>query len=153
MSETVFSAPNLSQRPPRSARVRLGGFIILPRILDKCRAVIAGTAGEFKYNGPLDQHFFRFTKLDADALKKIVASGKGDGEILEWIMENAGHRPQPWEILQWSTYYEQRTPDSDAETLQYFASLVAKYSATRTDIKTWLDYLDLDDHMTFGGQA
>jgi hypothetical protein len=28
------SAPNLTQRPPRSPRVRLGGYAMLPRILD-----------------------------------------------------------------------------------------------------------------------
>jgi len=25
-------------------------------------------------------------------------------------------------------------------------------SATREDVKTWFDYLDLDDHVTFGGK-
>jgi hypothetical protein len=34
-----MSAPiapiDLTQRPPRSMRVRLGGFVLLPRILDK----------------------------------------------------------------------------------------------------------------------
>ena len=28
------AAPNLTQRPPRSPRVRLGGYAMLPRILD-----------------------------------------------------------------------------------------------------------------------
>lgn len=37
--------PNLAQRLPRSPRVRLGGFVILPRIPDKCRATLAGTNG------------------------------------------------------------------------------------------------------------
>ena len=32
------NAPDLTQRPPRSPRVRLGGFVILPRMLDKGRA-------------------------------------------------------------------------------------------------------------------
>ena len=38
-------ALNLTQRPPRSPRVRLGGYTILPRILDKARASLAGTLG------------------------------------------------------------------------------------------------------------
>ena len=33
-------------QPPRAA----GRYVVLPRILDKGRAEIAGTAGEFKYN-------------------------------------------------------------------------------------------------------
>ncbi len=30
--------PDLTQFPPRSPRVRLGGYVILPRMLDKGRA-------------------------------------------------------------------------------------------------------------------
>ena len=40
------SAPDLTQRPPRSPRVRLGGYVLLPRLLDKGRAALAGTLGE-----------------------------------------------------------------------------------------------------------
>ncbi len=36
------NAPDLTQRPPRSPRVRLGGYVILPRMLDKGRATING---------------------------------------------------------------------------------------------------------------
>ena len=32
---STLSAPNLTQRPPRSPRVRLGGYVILARVLDK----------------------------------------------------------------------------------------------------------------------
>jgi hypothetical protein len=32
---------DLTQRPPRSMRQRLGGFVLLPRILDKGRAKLA----------------------------------------------------------------------------------------------------------------
>jgi hypothetical protein len=39
--------PDPTQRPPRSPRVRLGGYVILARILDKGRAELAGTAGEY----------------------------------------------------------------------------------------------------------
>jgi hypothetical protein len=40
---------DLTQRPPRSVRVRLGRYIILPRLLDKCRATLAGKNGEYHY--------------------------------------------------------------------------------------------------------
>ena len=35
---------DLTQRPPRSPRVRLGGYVILPRMLDKGRATINGAS-------------------------------------------------------------------------------------------------------------
>ena len=152
MSNTL-NAPNLTQRPPRSARARLGGYALLPRMLDKCRATIAGVNGEFHYNCPLDQHILKFLGLDPEALKAEVATGKGDGEILTWVLANAKNKHTPWEIRAWTDYHNERGPDSDAETLQYFAGMVGKLTTTREDINSWMDALDLDDHVTFGGKA
>ncbi|MDQ3621349.1 MAG: DUF5069 domain-containing protein [Verrucomicrobiota bacterium] len=148
-----ISAPDLTRRPPRSPRCRLGGYALLPRMLDKGRAEIAGTNGEFHYNCPLDQHILSYLGLDAAALREQLAAGKGDGEILEWINTTATNKRTPWEIEQWSDFQQRRGPDSDAETLGYFAEAVGKLTKAREDIKTWTDLLDLDDHMTFGGKA
>ena len=153
MSNKNISAPDLTNRPPRSPRCRLGGYAILPRLLDKGRAEIAGLNGEFNYNAPLDQHIINFLGLDVAALREQLAAGKGDGEILEWINANAKHKRAPWEIEQWSEFHEHRGPDSDAETLAFFADYVGKFSKTREDIKTYFDVVDLDDHVTFGGKA
>jgi hypothetical protein len=144
---------NLTQRPPRSTRTRLGGYVLLPRLLDKCRAELAGTSGEYHYNCPLDQNFFNFTGIDHEALKAEAAKGLGDGEILEWIEAHAKHPRTPWEIEQWSEYQQRRSPDSDSETSGFFSGMLSKLSTTRPDIKTWSDLLDLDDYVTFGGKA
>ncbi len=149
---TTISAPDLTTRPPRSSRVRLGGYVVLGRILDKGRADIAGTAGEYKYNNPADHHFFRFVGITADALREQLATGKGDGEILNWIEETATHKRMPWEIQHWSNWLSERGPDSDTETMELFTKRVGDISKTREDVKTWFDYLDLDDHVTFGGK-
>ncbi|MCF6310829.1 MAG: DUF5069 domain-containing protein [Verrucomicrobiales bacterium] len=42
-------------------------------MLDKCRAELAGTNGDYNYNCTLDQRFFVFTGINADALKAEVA--------------------------------------------------------------------------------
>ncbi|MFL6516168.1 MAG: DUF5069 domain-containing protein [Chthoniobacterales bacterium] len=152
MNSPTDHAPNLTQRPPRSPRVRLGGYVGLARILDKGRADLAGTAGEYRYNNPMDHHFFRFTGLTSEALREQLAAGKGDGEILAWIEENASNKHTPWEIQQWSAWLNERGPDSDTETLEFFTKRVGDISRTREDVKTWFDYLDLDDHVTFGGK-
>lgn len=143
---------DLTQRPPRSVRVRLGGYVILPRMLDKCRATIAGKNGEYHYDCSMDRHFLRFVGIDAEALKAEVATGKSDSEILAWIEANATSPRSPWEIVQWSSYHETRGPDSDAETLLWYAEKVGEFSKTREDIKGFADLLDLDDYCTFGGQ-
>jgi hypothetical protein len=143
---------DLTQRPPRSVRVRLGGYVILPRMLDKCRATIAGENGEYHYDCSMDRHFLRFTGIDAEALKAEVATGKSDSEMLAWIEANATSPRSAWEIVQWSSYHETRGPDSDAETLLWYAEKVGEFSKTREDIKGFADLLDLDDYCSFGGQ-
>lgn len=148
-----LQAFDLTQRPPRSARTRLGGYVILPRLLDKCRATLVGKNGEYHYNCPLDQHFFRFAGIDADALKAEVAKGLGDGALLEWIQAHSKTPRTPWEIQQWSDYHDRRGPDSDAETLNYFLGYLKKISETREDIRSWSDLLDLDDYASFGGKV
>jgi hypothetical protein len=45
-------------------RSRLGGFVLLRRILDKGRATLAGKNGEYNYNSPIDQHLVRFLGPD-----------------------------------------------------------------------------------------
>jgi hypothetical protein len=143
---------DLTQRPPRSPRVRLGGFATLPRILDKCRAVIAGKEGEYKFNCPLDQRFFSFAQADAEALKKAVQSGKGDGEMLEWIQQNSKRKLDDHEIAAWSEHQAQRVP-SDLESREYFHGIHKSLGSNREDIVTWFDLLDLDDYVSFGGKA
>jgi chromate transporter len=92
---------DLTRRPPRSMRVRLGGFVILARMLDKGRATLAKKNGEYNYNSPTDQHLIRFLGFDPEALLKELAAGKGDGEILEWVKANAKTPRAPLEMEDW----------------------------------------------------
>ncbi len=121
-------------------------------MLDKGRATLAGKNGEFNYDAPFDQHIIQFLRFDPAALLEQLKAGQGDGEILAWLQEHAEHKPTPWEIEQWSDYMLRRTPDSDEETLIFFFRRVGSFSKTREDIKTWMDLIDLDDHVTFGGK-
>ena len=150
---TNIPAPDLTQRPPRSPRSRLGGYALLPRMLDKGRATLVGKNGEYHYNCPLDQHIVNFAGIDPKKLLAELKKGKGDGEILEWITANSKTKRTAWEIQQWSDYHDRRGPDSDAETMQFFTGYVARLTQKREDIRTWADVLELDDYCSFGGKA
>jgi hypothetical protein len=155
MSENTLAltnAPDLTKKAPRSPRVRLGGYAILPRMLDKGRAALIGKLGEYKYNCNLDQFFVNFTGIDAEALKAQLALGKGDGEILDWINANAKTPRGPWEIAAWSRYHEERGADSVDKRVR-FAEYLGTFTQTRADIHSWFDILDLDDYVSFGGKA
>ena len=147
----AMSPLDLTKRPPRSPRVRLGGYVILPRMLDKGRATVAGLNGEYHYACPMDQHFINYTGIDPEKLKEQLAAGLGDSAILAWIDENAADKREPWEIAQWSAYHVARVP-TDTDTREYFNGLHKEASELCEDVATWFDVLDLDDYVCFGGK-
>lgn len=146
-----ITGPDLTKQPPRSPRVRLGGYALLPRMLDKGRATIAGKNGEYHYNCPLDQRLTAFVGIDAQALREQLESGKGDGEILEWINANAKTPRRPDEIASWTAYMEQRAP-GNVDSRDFFHETHSRIASKREDIATWFDLLDLDDYVTYGGK-
>jgi len=147
-----YKNPDLTQHPPRSPRARLGGYVILPRAIDKARATLAGKNGEYHFNCPLDQRFFAFTGIKSEALLEQLKAGLGDGEILDWIKANSAAKPSPEEISKWSLENEHRVPNSE-ESKKKLESDVKSIAPLRTDITEFFERLDLDDYVTFGGKA
>lgn len=145
-------ALDLAQRPPRSPRVRLGGYAMLPRILDKARASLVGKAGDYKFGNPMDQHFFTFTGIAPNALLNKVKTGANDWDIFLWVNAQANPKRLPHEIRSWSSWLE-TMPIGDAEDIEWFGAQVKRLNPARTDMHTVMDYLDADDHVSFGGQA
>jgi Domain of unknown function (DUF5069) len=112
LQKTIISlhTPDLTKFPPRSPRVRLGGYAILPRMLEKGRATVAGKNGEYHHIWPLDQAFLEFAGIDPEALKKEL--GKSDTEVLEWISANSQHKRMTPEIIAWTNWQENRAPNN-----------------------------------------
>ena len=142
---------DLNVRPPRSPKARLGGYALVPRMLDKCRAELNGTAGTFHYACPNDQRILKFMGIGADALKAEVAKGLGDGELLAWIQSNRTNKLSDAEIEAWSDANDKRKPD--AGDREFFDNYLAECGPNRTDIHYWSDLLDLDDYVSYGGKA
>lgn len=149
--KTDINAPDLTKRPPRSPRVRLGGLVILPRMLDKGRAAVAGTLGDYHYDCPLDSYVKGFLDFDAAGLKEQLAAGVGDGEALAWILANSKNKPTAPEIAAWSEYIEHTAP-GDLRMRGFLHESHTEIAPERTDINTLFHFLDLDDHVSFGGK-
>jgi len=147
-----YKAPDLSQHPPRSPRVRLGGFVHLPRFLDKARAAAAGTLGEYIFPCPMDKRMLAFLGLEADAFLDQVKAGRSDTEILAWVLAQAKPTRAAWEIEAWSRWMEESGP-GDAGRHEGMAKTIRELAADRDDIRTNFDRLDLDDYVSFGGRG
>ncbi|MBI2518356.1 MAG: DUF5069 domain-containing protein [Opitutae bacterium] len=145
-----LNTPDLTQYPPRSPRVRLGGYVVLPRIIDKARAHHAGKLGEYKWNNPLDQRLFTFLGVTPEAFLAAVLAAKSDSEVLAWV--NATAKKQAWEIAAWTQWMENLGP-GDVRRHRMWADDITKHCPQRVDIQTLFDRLDMDDYVTFGGAA
>ena len=145
-----YSAPDLNQHPPRSARVRLGGYAHLPRLLDKARAFAAGKNAGYHYNCPMDRNFFAFTGIDHEAMLTEIKSGKSDTEMLAWV--RARTQRLPAEIYAWSDWLEQHGPGG-AGGHEWIAETVKANAGDRDDIRSFADLLDLDDYVSYGGKG
>jgi hypothetical protein len=94
-------AKDLSKDFPRSPRETLAGYVIAARTLDKCRANLAGTAGEYHFNCPLDNFFFGFAEISGEEFKDFVATGASDEEVARWVEQKAKQKPRI-EIIKWN---------------------------------------------------
>ncbi len=86
---------------PRAPHVKLGGYALAARALDKCRAALIGWQGDYLSNCPLDQRWLKFAAIDYASFRSYVATGATDEEVSAWIGEHAKKRP-PAEIEAWN---------------------------------------------------
>ena len=147
-----FHAPDLTQAPPRSPRVRLGGFAHLPRLIDKARATLAGANGEYNFNCAMDAHFWAFTGIQPEQFLSEVKTGKCDYDLLTYVMANSQPKRVMSEIVAWSAWFEQRPP-SATEGRAYFNQVHQSIGPRREDVSTWMELLDLEDFVSFGGKS
>ena len=137
-----LNAPDLVKTYPRSPNEHLGFYVLLPRIIDKCRATLAGSNGEYNYNCPLDQRFFGFTGIDAEAFKAEVAKGSDDKALLSWVQQHSNVKNDE-QIKAWS--YAERWRRPAPEMAHYFESMRLDFAPDNYRIETWFQLLDADE--------
>jgi hypothetical protein len=138
-------AKDLSKEFPRSPRETLAGYVLAARCIDKCRAEINNTAGEFHYNCPLDERFLSFAEIDAEKLKGFVATGASDAEVAGWISANAKKRERK-EIIVWNNRQrDTRLSDLPPETQEFMEDYIQKYVPRNRPVYHWFDVFDLEE--------
>lgn len=143
--KVALLAPDLTKNFPRSPRATLAGYVIAARALDKCRAVLAGTAGEYHFDCPLDQTFFQFAGLKGDDFKAFVATGATDAEVAAWIEAHATQRPRS-EVVQWNNKMRDMRLSEMPDRLQlFFEAYIPKYVPRNRPVYVWFDVYDLEE--------
>ena len=135
--------------PLRSPRESLGGYILLPRLIDKVR-LLAQEQLPQAYAGnvlgtefTLDGRFLTFTGLNAEALRQAILSSHTDDEVLAWVQEHA--RPTTAvEKHMWAEQIDRYRPDT---ALVEYRTRVYPELAAQVDVGSLsvLDLIDMDD--------
>lgn len=128
---------------PRSMRVRLEGYVHLARMIDKCRAVLAGTEGEYIYPCPMDERLFAFAGISAEAFTEAVKTHRDDEGVTQWFRSAARPHP-PAELESWNEMMLARGP-STPEKQAYYNQLRDAIDPSRTDLTSWSDLQDLEE--------
>ena len=138
-------ALDLTKNYPRSPRGTLAGYVIAARMLDKCRAVIAGTAGEYHFNCPLDNQFLGFTGIDAEQFQAFVATGVADAEVAVWIEQHskvADHAA----VVAWNNKLRYTRPcDMPIELQEFLEGYITEFVPKNRPVYVWFDVYDLEE--------
>jgi hypothetical protein len=120
-------AKDLTKDFPRSPRELLAGYVLGLRTLDKCRATLNDSVGEYHFNCPLDNAFFEFTGIKADDFKDFVATGASDEEVAAWVEKHAKPRERI-EIIKWNNNLRyMRLSEMDDESQEYMEDYIPKF--------------------------
>ena len=133
---------DLTKGPPRSPHATLGGITFLPRTIDKMRAHLAGTLGEYKAKVGYSEQLFAFLDVTADEFEAVVAAHADDAGVLTALMERA---PRSAAEIEAFNERARSYPQDEAGRQRHQMLLQEAGHGDRTDITTMFDRLDLDD--------
>jgi len=138
---------DLTKQAPHSPRARLAGFAIAKRTVDKCRATLAGTPGEYHYDCPLDNMLFSFKGINGEQFKTAVRPAKTYDEVGTWLQAN-GTKRTPDEIEAWSNEMVAGSMINNLEKRAYFIENCSKLGLN-PEKSTTFDWLEADDRASF----
>ncbi|WP_455244023.1 DUF5069 domain-containing protein [Petrachloros mirabilis] len=134
---------DLRREFPRSMRVKMEGYVHLARMIDKCRAVLAGTEGEYIYPCPLDERLMEFAGITAQQFTEAVRTNSTDEGVGKWFRRTAREHP-PAQLEEWNANLLARGPSSP-ESAARFKKYLDAVDPSRTDITAWSDLQDLEE--------
>lgn len=119
--------------------------MIATRTLDKCRAAVAGTLGDYHFDCPLDNLFFEFTGITADSFKEKVATGASDEEMAAWIEEHSNVEKKI-DAIKWNNDLRyKRISEMPDELQEFLEGYIAEYIPKNKVVYYWFDVYDIEE--------
>ena len=130
---------------PRSGRETAGGVAFLPRTIDKTRAHLAGTAGEYVALRGLSSRVFDLYGVTPEQFVEAVSRSQTDEGVVRWLQEHGTKQPTAVDIERHNEAVLSAGPRDEAGEARFRANLEKLGFADRTDVKTHVDAEDLEE--------
>ena len=138
---------NLTTSFPRSPRDCLDGIPMLPRTIDKARACLGGTMGEYRFgdDSGYDRALFDTLGIDAESFLDCIRHSPDDAAVVKWLHANARtvDARDCRELIETLEAFRLETDEDRVELKEYVAANAPQ--AVRDKIKSWLDWIDFDE--------
>lgn len=143
----AIPAPDLTNQFPRSPRnTSIAGYVVAARCVDKCRAVLAGTAGEYHSDCPLDQVWLDFAGIKYKAFRKFLATGADDTAVSEWVAKKAKQKNRS-EVIAWNNRMRDKAISKMPMKLQEFLEDYIPANLPQDKIvRVWFDVYDIEEN-------
>jgi len=143
----VQMAKDLRMEYPSSPHTMLGGYVILPRCLDKCRAFLMGTNGDYNFwPCSLCAELEAFTGIDHEIFKDFVATGAMDEEVVEWVNAQSKVKDK-MELIRWNNKMRDmrisEMPDQAQEFLEGY--IQENLPKNHRPVYIWFDVFDIEE--------
>ena len=130
---------------PRSPYEQLGGYVHLPRLIDKARLHRKGLLDGYNYKTVgFDKHLLAFLKLSPDEFEEVANRLDDDGSILAWIRQH-GTAHSDDEVREWNQAMISRYPDTAVKKARFLHFLKEAGGEKRKDIQTYFDLIEFDE--------
>ncbi|MHB1286414.1 MAG: DUF5069 domain-containing protein [Leptospirales bacterium] len=133
----------------RSPRETLGGYVFLPRLIDKVRLYAEKQLPEaycgnlLKPSPAIDGRFLEFKKIDPEEIRKAILESPDDRSILSWVEQNGVLRSDT-EKKDWIRALEQDIPNAariEARS-KIYSGVASRFDLSQINV---FDLIDLDE--------
>jgi len=145
-----MQALDLRTQPPRSGYVELDGLMVMPRTIDKLRAMLpGGNPGVYFINGRIkgiSGYLLDRLGIAETDLLEAVARAQNEDEVAAWIRErtDASQYPQINATLR-------RIRPKHSQDEAYFREEYAETLREHPELEFVIDIVDADDERRFPG--
>jgi len=137
---------DLTKEFPRSPRdISIAGYVVAARCVDKCRAVLAETNGEYHSGCPLDLVWLDFVGIKYSAFKKFIATGADDAAVSEWVAKKAKQKSRSAVIAWNNSMRDMRIGSMSMKLQKFLEDYIPANLPENKPPYVWFDVYDIEE--------